>query len=361
MIDFGVICGRNSAKRGNPSSGQFATWAREAQLDIQASQVPSLQTNHPILLDENVLPSDIWATALNGGGDLRFASDYQGANRLSCEIVNFDTVLQRAEIWVLMPSISSVINTPIYIFYGKAGQSQPAAAAAFGKYATWASSNLLAVYHLQGNGNDATSNQTNSVGGGGNNPSYNTYKLGQYATFNGVDQGLDYNKLPAVTSNTFTFSAWARPHTVPSGSVRSIFSHEESTPNGNLHIEQGTTNDLLCAIQGIGFKVSSWTFTINSWQHIAITYNNPGNSVKFYKNVSTVSSQAWTGQAVDFDCKDINIGTWWNPFAFSRHFDGDLDELRIYTDEKDANFLTVEYNNQNSISSFINVNSYVYQ
>ncbi len=144
----------SNANHGQGVAGALGN--RRCELVIQSSQVPASLTDFAVLLTDPTLPSEMFDAdganpALDGGGDIRFSSDAAGATRLSCEIVTFTTdnnpALGTAEIWVKVPSVSSSSNTSIWVWYNKAGETQPAAYAAFGSESVW-DANHMGVWHL---------------------------------------------------------------------------------------------------------------------------------------------------------------------------------------------------------------------
>ena len=155
-------------------------WGRRCALVIQSSKVTDTETNFPVLVTEDTLPSEIFDAdgsypALNGGGDIRFSSDEAGNTQLACEIEQFVTdnnpANGKAAVWVKVPSMSSSSNTTIYIWYNKAGESQPAEGDAYGKHAVW-DSNYKMVQHMNQDPSggagciiDSTSNSTGRLMG----------------------------------------------------------------------------------------------------------------------------------------------------------------------------------------------------
>ena len=116
-------------------------WGRRCKLTIDHLEVSENQSNFPWLLHHDNLPSEMFDAdglhpALNGGGDVRFSSDRYGYNRLSIEVKTFITDNNPdngvAEIWVKIPSVSTSIDTDIWVWYNKSGESQPARDAASG-------------------------------------------------------------------------------------------------------------------------------------------------------------------------------------------------------------------------------------
>jgi len=126
--------------------GLFDDWGQVATVTIDKDKVPSNLTNFPVHIPKSVLPDSMFDAdgsnpALNGGGDIRFTPDAAGTARLAVEVVFFvtdnDPANGEAELTVKVPSISSSVDTLIYLWFNKAAQSQPARDAAFGIEAAW--------------------------------------------------------------------------------------------------------------------------------------------------------------------------------------------------------------------------------
>lgn len=124
-------------------------WQHFAAITIHADKVAGTAglAGFPVLLTAANLPADMFdadgaGPALNGGGDVRFSSDSAGAAQLACEIVEFVTDPNPANgsaiIWVKVPSLSASVDTTIYVWYSKTGESQPAITDPFGRNAVWA-------------------------------------------------------------------------------------------------------------------------------------------------------------------------------------------------------------------------------
>jgi len=353
MSDF--LCGASAAKRGNGSAGQFSSWKIRDQINILASQVDGALTNFPIFLNETILnnlPYDIWSIALNGGGDLRFASDAQGNNRLACEVVTFNTSTQKAEIHVKAPSVSSAIDTPIYIFYGKVGATQPAVTDTYGRNNVW-DSNFIFVNHMN-SATDSTGKTSFSSFSG----TVVDGKVGSGVDFNGTSDKIDYNALAGPNGNFATFEFWSNFDALARGDFQAIM-NTDGDPN-SFHLEQQAFGN------NIGFfadpppvlAVSSWNYTLNTWQHTSALVDTTTPQVTFRLNYSTISTPAFAALTLPLTAQ-LNVGGWWNGAAFARWVDGTLDELRISNNLRPLAWRKASYVNQNLTTDFLQAQSFI--
>jgi len=355
--------GRNSVKHGNGSSGQFGSWERRIELDIQSSYVGSALSDVPVLIDESILPSDIWSIAQNGGGDLRVCTDSQGITRIALEVVTFNTATQKCELWINVPSISSTVDTPLFMFYGKAGVSQPAAAAAFGKYAVWPSGDYLSVYHYEGSGVDSTVHQRNPQSE--NNMSYSAGKIGQAADFNGTSSVIDHQADFTLNSDDIQYQAWLKPNNTATGAEYIWGPDGAGNPQLNnflnFEIQSGGNTKLFMPNNNPQGQASTWALSNGVWQWVTEIYEAIGGGAPFCDhrlNYSTLDNDGWapTTNNVNVTNAATAVGAWYDTVTstFKGFYDGSIDEFRIIDREWSNDRLSFEYENQNNVSNVLN-------
>jgi hypothetical protein len=90
---------------------------------------------------DGLLDADGTRPSINGGGDVRFSADELGTQRLAVDvrewITNNNPASGSLEVAVKVPAISAVSDTTIYLWWGKAGETQPAPGDPFGQYAAY--------------------------------------------------------------------------------------------------------------------------------------------------------------------------------------------------------------------------------
>ena len=104
--------------------------------------------------------ADFWNNVSEDGGNIRLCSAGDGTEQLPLDIVSFDKVAKTCVIWTRKPSYNG--SGSLYLFFGKAGETQPPVTDPFGRNAVWA--DYEAVLHLNdaewtdstGNGYDGT-------------------------------------------------------------------------------------------------------------------------------------------------------------------------------------------------------------
>ena len=315
----------------------FKGWARRDHLTIGAYRALS---NVPLIIDETVVGANFFTTVLNGGGDIRITTDAQGYNRLAIEVVTCNTGTSKLEIWVNVPATSDVTDTPIYIWYGKAGESQPAANAAFGSESVWPAA-FLAVYHMnQSSGNilDSTSNGNNGTVNG-TMPNLVAGKIGDCQDFNGSSDDFDVN---INNRNNATIMFWFDADAL--SGAKGLVSNQGSA-NGAIHYRNnGSAHEI--NVQGTGGVVSTGGILVtDTWYHSAATYkmNDANGAELWFDGVSQGTAATPNAQ---FQGSTISVGG----EVGSRFFDGQIDEIHILNVVKTDEWIEMMYFNQNDVS-----------
>jgi hypothetical protein len=312
-------------------------WERKCAITIADTNVDGDLSNFTVVLNEDALPSEMFDAdgsypALEGGGDIRFSSDYDGANQLPCDIRAFhidnDPANGYANIAVKVPSILASGGATIYVWYNKAGESQPAAADTYGQYNAY-DGDFIGVWPLIESGNgtagefkDRTSNQINGQGGSGTGSKVPTQEDGDVykrQSFDGTDDHVDLNNSGAndfnFVQNSLVFT-WEGLIGIDNLSSReSIFRNTGSTAEKGFTLCWETNAAVgYDALRALIVKGSSGTpvidcrspdgttITDTNPHHVAFRGNGSGNSVLFYVDgvqkattVSTAFSSLSTG------------------------------------------------------------------
>lgn len=335
-------------------------WNRRCELKIQASKVSSTLTNFPVLLTLDTLPSEMFDAdgsypALSGGGDIRFSTDQAGTSRLACEIIVFtidnDPANGVAEIWVNVPSVSSSVDTSIWVWYNKTGESQPGEAEAYGKHATWNSA-FETVQHL----NDATTSTiTDSTGNsndgtkvGANEPIEIDGAWGgsKGQNFDGSNDYIDIGEAPFDIIGNITVEAWIK---VTNFDIawQNIISKGDSAWR---FTRDDVSNFLHFAMNGLTPRNVDGTVNVNDagWHYIVGVYD--GSSLYIYVDGTEDNSAAQSGTPTN---NNFNVYIGENSETTGRQFDGVIDEIRVSTTDRNLGWISACFNNQDDPATFV--------
>jgi hypothetical protein len=312
-------------------------------------------TNFPFLIE---IQNDCnLKTAANGGGvqnssgwDIIFV-DSDGVTQLDHEIEEYDGTNGDLTAWVRIPTLPYNSDKDIYMYYGKSDlacdPSNPTG--------VWDSS-YEAVYHLNDDFEDSTSHNRDAT----------AEDTGDYSAV--IADGEDFGPQDEISIGNWNFSgdeltlqAWARFDDFYQNDPR-VFSKANGTSEQNHVFMLGLGGNLE---QHLRMRVKTGTddltgtativdtddpLSTGTWYLIAGTYD--GANMRLLSNGAEVHSAAKTG---NLRVNSWNIALGNNPgntSSTSYSMDGKLDEVRILSVARSANWLKTEYNNQSAPDSF---------
>ncbi|WP_425391465.1 DUF2341 domain-containing protein [Ekhidna sp.] len=316
-------------------------------------------TNFPVLV--SVTDADLRTVANNGnventnGYDITFTTS-DGTTGLNHEISAYTATTGAFEAWVNVPTVSYNSDTEIFMYYGNSGVSGDPSTTA-----TW-NSDYVAVWHLEEDPNgdvagsilDATSNNNDGQPQG----TMTTADLvaGQIGNAIDLDGTDDYITVPdaaslRVTDNTITLSAWVDTEgdlDNDEGFILKGANNDESYMLGTN--DAGASNEQLRGrINNSGNNFQGGQVTTTDWSYTVVVYD--GTNVIGYVDGVQQFSSAFTTNMDNSIGEAILLGTRAD-LTGTRFFEGILDELRISEAAHTAGWVTTEYNNQSSPSTF---------
>ncbi|HEY47536.1 MAG TPA: DUF2341 domain-containing protein, partial [Anaerolineae bacterium] len=342
---------------GSSPAWYDTSWSYRKKLTIDNTKVPADQTNFPVLVSL-ASDADLAAKAQNAptaGYDILFTSS-NGTSKLSHEIEYFDDTTGELVAWVELSNIYSSSDTEFYMYYGNAsaGDQQDAPG-------TW-SNNFDAVYHLHDNFADSSGNHAVATNNGSSDISDGLAADGQ--SFNGSSHYIDTNFSSNYASSTsFTWSGWFRPNGV-NGSD-DVMGIEDRGAGDDSEIRLAIRDDVAPSGEADSYDVwirpdggGSYSATIavtdpedGNW-HYAVLQRD-GSTARLYYDGGEVDNDVVSTGALNFPVTLLIGAQWYTDSSGQRnYFEGDLDEIRISTEARTANWIQTEYNNLSSPSTF---------
>lgn len=310
-------------------------------ITIQGSQITGgPHADFPILIDHtdgtNLTTAAGKVTSANGY-DIVFADD--NANLLDFQLEEYDGSTGHVVAWVKIPSLTNGTNVVIHMLYGKASITTDQSSTS-----TW-DANFRSVYHFNNNDlNDQTVNTNNGTNNGTAND--NTSKIAGGRTF-GPGNG-DYVQVATTgwATGAGTIELWGNQSSF-SGAHQYYFGHTTLPAYANRI--QLYTNDAAGNLDlGLGNSHSRHTniqnLNTNQWYHIALTWD--GTNYAVY--VDGVSAATGTYSGLSSFNSVADIGNDGNSAARNEGLIGDLDEFRIHTSVRSANWIATSHDAQNS-------------
>jgi hypothetical protein len=363
-------------------------WKWKVKLTIDYTKVSSDQVNFPVPLvwsgaaGSSNIPSDALITggakaAKSDGGDIRFSSDVNGQNELAFEIVqwtqNAAAASARAEIHVKILSLSSSVNTVLYMFWGNSAASGYAVGDTYGRNAAWSNSYIWVSHCNESSGSSMVDSSGNK----------NAVYKSAMPTRQGTGPLLSSQRFSNVANkwadlqayDALGFSSGTQNHTLMAVMVRNtsavyqgIFQKNDgATSPGNLSWQWYASNQPTS-----GRESQYWRGNLNSvfvdssdttgttsaanFNHLCYTYNHI-NGIN-YIDASAETIITSTGNTDDTASDSCEIGNW-NGNPGSDQLRADVDELRIANTARTAGWITTEKNAILSLNTFLSPGSIV--
>ena len=230
---------------------------------------------------------------------------------------------------------------------------------AFGADSAFSSN--IALYQLDGNANDTTTNYDGVASSG---VTYSTGLFGNAAVFNGSNSRITLpSASPFDNSNTVkSISAWIKPDTLTSR----VFSYAASdSSNSQSYFQVGWFNDLsfirINVTQGSSSVYSRYEATITpttNWVHLLVQVTASGkeiyvNGVELsgtYNNSGGGANTDWIGDVSSIDNHTIGISRLNTP----SYSDGSIDQIRIFDRQITPEEVSTLYNETTSTASNTN-------
>jgi YD repeat-containing protein len=368
ILAFLLVC---SLTRSIPTKAQ--SWpngySERRIITIDHTKVPnSDQSAFPVLISGTY--SDL-ATTSNGGSvtstsgyDIIFTSDSAGSTTLPFEQESYAPSTGHINYWVQVPTLSHSSDTLIYMFYGNSSVSTDQS----NKNGTW-DSNYQGVWHLP-NGTTLTANDSTSNPGNGtlnNSPSAATGQIDGAASFGGSNY-VTVNKQYGLTT-AVTLSAWVEfsnlsgwqdilgQNTSSWGGGNAAF-YFQKVVNGGDGCSRGSnvlgilfpTNNSECS-SGV---YSSTAVSTGTWYYVVATYD--GSTVSLYINGSLSGTNSRSG-SIGVQTGNLNIGSGYYAGSVTDYLNGVVDEVRVSSSARSADWISTEYNNQSSPATFYSMGS----
>ncbi|MCE2929485.1 MAG: DUF2341 domain-containing protein, partial [Candidatus Caenarcaniphilales bacterium] len=350
----------------------LADWAFRIPLTINKAQVNGSVTDFPVYVDLNNFPNSFFTSAKSDGSDIRITTS-DGVTRVPLELVSYSAATTNGELWFRAPSLTSTSNGTFYVYYGNANAGFPAANSTYGSQQVW-SNGYVSVWHLNQEPSNASneilessylSNHMTSVNMAGTE--IRQGKLGNSVNFDGSDDYTNsiyqFNGSTISVFSNFNLSMWAKPNatrpttaeansgtTGTSGQRYAITaSHGQNSNTGGTGISIGTSG-ISVFHHKAGYMPSPLVYdtTISGWNHVSI--NTIANANVLYVNSNLVRT-GLTTTLRQFPGAGIA-----GPPGYG-YYSGEIDEIRVSRKSRSRNWITTEYNNQNSVSSFVTVGS----
>jgi hypothetical protein len=324
-------------------------------ITIDHTKVPNTdQSDFPVLFSGTFA---YLATVANGGDvenangfDIIFTSDEDGLTQLDHEIDKYVAATGEVAFWVKVPTVTTATDAVIYIHYGNSSVSTSQE----NKTGVWSNGFAHGAHLGDGttlDGSDSTIN--NAVPTIGAVAVAGAGQIDGAASFPGAGDGnrISWPDSAALSPTAeITVSLWFKRSAT--GSTRILLNKGNGTSNAGSSYEYvfNTSNQLRFEINdGSGWRAAQYATAINdttTWHLAHGTFD--GSNVKIYTEGVLRTTTAFSG-AINNDNQALGIGQLPNGL---NKFAGLIDEVRVASVARSADWITTEFNNQSSPGTF---------
>ena len=306
------------------------SWNRRIALTINDSQIPTIQTNYPMLIN-SIFPN------LSSINEIRFA--LEDKTELDYQIQSFNSSTKRLIAWVRIPSINDRFKLLMYFGNSAAVNNQNI-------NSVWDSDYDLVAHMSQTQGNilDSTVNENHLINNGATLGAVG--KIGNAISFDGANDYLARaNPTLPIDDSPYTIEAWLML-TGTGGHGIAGWGNYFNGKQVNAFRTDGNTK-LVNYWWGSDF-VQDVPDLQNGFHHVAVTYD--GSQREMYVDGILQGVKVDGGLAVP-NTNNFRIGS----TNSGEYMNGILDEVRVSSVARNSDRLLTQVRNQNDPESFYSI------
>jgi hypothetical protein len=202
--------------------------------------------------------------------------------------------------------------------------------------------------------NDSTSNGNNGTINGN---SATSGEIDGAATWDGSSNYIGMSSSSSLDlTGDMTLDFWIKPSSVSSTTVAMEKGHD---PASDCSYGFGWASDgkLSFIHQNNWAGTSNYVMSAGTWQHVAMVRNSSARTITYYVNGLIQGSFSYGGLGPVSNSDILAIGRRGDSSDSTYSFGGSMDEMRITGDQRSADWIATEYNNESSPSTFYSVGS----
>lgn len=290
------------------------------------------------------------------GYDIR-PYDGIGGSAMTFELVRYVATTGELEMHVKIPTLSKTTDVVIYLYFGNVSLTTDGSSTA-----TW-NSNYKGVWHFPDGTSLSTVNSITGASAGSNTSVAGTGQIDGGASFDGVANKMATDLTSFTPDAQMTWGIWQNRTGVGSNNNAKIWTMESATVSYALGNTEGDTPKHYTFFVNGTSGQGSWTIvqpSASAMHHIAITYDGtnggtPANNDPIIyvdgASVTVTNVTRFTGSQL-LGSVEVYLGN--RRADTARPFQGTLDEFSVSTGVlRSASWITADYNNQKSSSTFI--------
>jgi Domain of unknown function (DUF2341). len=320
-------------------------------ISVNAAQVPSTQTDFPMLVS---VTDARFKTVSNGGHvgnangfDIRPYSDSGLTTAITgYELERYNATTGEVVMWVKIASLSSS-TTPVYLAYGDSGITTNGSSGS-----STFSNSFSGVFHLKDGTTLSITDSTGTISGSNNFATAATGQIdGGSGHVSASTQFINYTTgVPSLTA--VTVSAWVKATSFPNAYNSPVYKGDGSSRHWGIFVKStGKLALYYTATAEVSYDgTGSHTLSTGTWYYLTGTYSSSAGLTGYVNAASDGTASANGNLASNGTTPTIFIGS--DPGTAGRLWNGTLDEVRVSSVVRSADWITTEYNNQNAPGTF---------
>ncbi len=342
-------------------------WSHRTKITIDHTLVEDDLNDFPVYLNlaDLGVSHAFWGTVEADGKDIRI-TQVDGHREVPVELVSIDTSGKTGEVY-FKTDLSDTSDSVFWIYYGNSGATMPTASSDYGSEKVWDGTYVM-VQHMTGAAytdlDDSTTppHDITIEGTGGSAPTYNqTGKLGESVYYPGTDRRAEIADSTDFNTQAVTVSAWIN---ISDFSVSNFhrglvdYSYPDGSASGYSLSYVGSNKFRFSVFDGADATdytvttASGWS--IDTWYHLVGVHDPDTDEVQLYVNgtpETPLSHTTGIGYNDYPSSMEWKIGASYDN-STDRGLDGFADSVRISNVARSEDWITTEFNNQNSSSTF---------
>ncbi|CAN5285067.1 hypothetical protein BH11PLA2_BH11PLA2_10290 [soil metagenome] len=325
-----------------PALAGYSEWKHSGSIYLltipEGANLPAAMSvkDFPVLvrLHKDSFP---FAEANRNGDDIRFATSQNQA--LAYQIDEWDAAQGVASVWVRVPKIQGNARQEIKLYWGKPdAKSESNGKAVFNE-----SNGFLSVWHMNATVSDVVGTLESKDTGTTAVPGV----IGSSRHFpgqKGIFCGDKITNYPADASS-HSSEAWFRAEK-PNGDVLA-WGNQHAQGKVVMQYRSPPHINMDCFFSGANVSGKSRP-AISEWVHVAHTYDKGDSRLYVNGELDVVSKTASAPLAIKSPAR-LWIGGWYNNYNFV----GDIDEVRVSKVARSADWLRLQFENQNPMQTLV--------
>ena len=334
-----------------------SNWNHRQKIIIPNSKVFGT-VNHldfTVLITESNIDLHFWSNVNSSGSDVLVTSG-DGVSKLKRELVRFDAVNKKMELWVKVPVLSVTSPTSLYLYYKNSAGSE------VNETLTW-DNNYISVYHEQSSFSDSKGNNTLTNSGASNVGA----KISSGFSFDGVDDYASKTNAIITGITAVALECWMKTSQT---SLEQYLLSQRKAGSGGTNGQwilgmNGQSSDgsiyFATNFDGNGDGSYSWSgnqytntgFYDGSFHYVGVQVQSNGN-FKIYVDGNLEKSYT-ASEGVNIANLDVFMGK--DGRDNNKHFTGTIDEVRISNSARSSDYFKTSFNNQSVPATFYSVGS----